>query len=300
MSTQSVRPPAPPRPPSVAEIQALMPGLRLYNPSDEWQQLRVHGRTDLYIPPDLGDAIEPHPATGVPTKCNGILEVKGRFLRQKDSSGKTIEGQDAQAIVSYVVQNDKMGEMGVVYLPGRDSVEDDAFKAYGREVYLRFREAVDDKVINRRHEFVSNWRRNPSKQGQPVPGPTEHEQAAIDRATEREHRKTYEFECHVPTCAVGYASNDFHRFAKHMASAHAIQASRDRQGTITFVDADGKVMKVGESKGTGGKAQTLTDAALAAEADAQAAEEAKAAKLDKAEERIAEVQRGAPRRKART
>lgn len=304
MSTQTtVRPPAPPRPPTMAEIQSMMPGLRIYNPSDEWIQLRVHGRADLWIAPDLNGEIEPHPATGAAIKCDGMLEVKSRFLTQRDSSGKTIEGQDAFAIVSYLIHRDRYGEMGLVYLPGRDATEDEGFKAHGRELYLKYREGVDDKVIQRRHEYVANWRRNPAKQGTPVPAPTDREQDAIDRASEREHRKTYEFECHVEDCAVGYASNDFTKYARHMASAHKVQVSRDRRGTVTMRNAAGDVQVISEAKGTGGNARELTQEEVEAEQPepgephpgiAQAAAALAVAKTESGKAR------GAPRRKART
>lgn len=259
MSTQAIRPTTPPRPPSMQEIQAMMPGLKLYNPSDEWKQLNVHGRTDLWIPPDLNGQVEPHPATQEPVRCDGILDVKNRFLTQKDSSGKTISGQDAFSIISYLIHKDRYGEMGMVYLPGRSVEEDEGYKAYGREQYLKFQASVDDKVISRRREFVGNWKRNAAHQGQPVPPPTERENSAIERTQEREHQAAYAYQCEVEDC-LGYATQEFQKFARHMWSAHKVQANRAKDGSVSLRNQAGDVVRIeGPVGASGGVSTPVTD-----------------------------------------
>jgi hypothetical protein len=261
MSTAAFSTPTPPKPPTLAEIQAMMPGLKLYNPSDQWLPLHVHGLTHRVMPPDLGGAIEPHPLTGEPTVCNGIYEVKGRFLTQKDSSGKTIEGQDAFAVVQFVIHKDRYGEMGVVYLPGVSESQDEQYKQLAKDLYLKYREGLDDKIIEARREFKNNWERNPRHQGTPCPPPTPPELAAIERAQERTSRKAYAFECHVPECP-GYAQNDWSKFARHMLAAHKIQASRGANGKITMINSEGDVLHLGggsEPKATGGRSFPVSD-----------------------------------------
>ena len=217
--------PAPPRPPSIKQIQAMMPGLKLYNPSDEWLQLHVHGRTDLWMPPDLGGAIEPHPATGKSVECDGMYEVQGRYLTQRDSSGKTIEGQDAHAVVSYVIHRDRYGEMGIVWIPGQNPEEDAGYRDYSRSKFLDYQEKKDEQVLQKRREFKANWDKNAAHQGQPCPPPTAKENAAVERNQERAHTKAYKYECDVPECP-GYAQNDWTKFRRHMLAAHKVDPKR--------------------------------------------------------------------------
>src|SRR5512134_878685 len=116
-----------PRPPSMEEIERTirerLPGLTLYNPGGEWLKMQVHG-LDYWIPPDRGGAWELHPVTGKSVKCDGKLEIKSRYLTQKDSSGKIIQGQDATSIVKYLLSIEAYGQMGVVWLPGLNPEED--------------------------------------------------------------------------------------------------------------------------------------------------------------------------------
>lgn len=232
--------PQPPKPPSAAEMLARMPGLIVYNPTDEWLQPEVHGRTDLYLCPDLGGAVEPHPIQadkhGNPVKvvCDGHTEIKSRFpidhrtgQGQRDSSGKTIEGQDAHAVVSYLIHRERYGELGVVWFPGQDAEEDAGYKDHARQQWLAFRETRDEEILNKRREFKANWERNPIHKGEPCPPPTAVENAAMERSQEREHKKAYMYECDVPECP-GYASNDWPKFARHMKIAHEITADRKR------------------------------------------------------------------------
>jgi len=235
MSTQML--PAPPKPPTMAEIQAMLPGLKLYNPSEEWLPLEVHGRTDLWLSPDLGGAVLPHRVTGKPVACDGILEVRGRYLTQKDSSGKTIEGQDAHAVVSYLIHKDRYGEMGVVWLPGRSLDEDATYRQYGRDKFLAYQQDKDDKIINSRREFKNNWDRDSSHKGSPCPPPTPVENAAMRRLDEREHKAQYQFECPVAECP-GYADNDWNGFHRHMVAAHKMDVKRDQyEGAVGVVSA---------------------------------------------------------------
>lgn len=240
----------------------MMPGMKLYNPSTEWVQLSVHGRTDLWIPPDLNGQIEPHPASGEPVKCDGIMEVRSRFLTQKDSSGKTIEGQDAFSIVSYLIQKNKAGEMGVVYLTGVNPEQDESYKAYARDEYLKFREKVDDKIVQRRREFKANWTRNPAHQGQACPPPTDAENAAIERTEARERKASHAFECDVTDC-LGYATSDFAKFARHMWAAHKVQAIRAKDGSVSLKNSQGDVVKIlGNAQATSGVSEAANEDAV--------------------------------------
>jgi hypothetical protein len=223
---------------------ARMPGLVVYNPSTDWLPVEVHGRTDLFLTPDLSGAVEPHPITGASTQCDGLTEIKGRYpidprtgQAQRDSSGKTIEGQDAHSVVSFIIHRERYGEMGVVWFAGQSPDEDQGYKDYARETYLKYQEEADDRILNKRREFKANWERNPIHKGDPCPAPTPLENAAMERAQEREHKKTYMYECDVPECA-GYAANDWAKFARHMKAAHKIDAKREQyegevQATIT-------------------------------------------------------------------
>lgn len=247
MSTQTAvpTPAALPKPPSLKEIQAMLPGLKLYNPSNEWLPLNVHGRTDLWLPPDLKGAVEPHKVTGQPTKCDGVWEVKGRFLTQRDSSGKTIEGQDAHAVVSYCIKRERYGQMGVVWLPGRDAEEDRRYREAGRQIFLNYQAEKDERIIDKRREFKANWEKNPMQKGKPCPPPTPAENAAMERMQEREHRATYRYECDVPECP-GYAQNDWDAFRRHMQAAHGVEPDRSRYD--------------GEMTATGGETTEVPDA----------------------------------------
>jgi hypothetical protein len=210
----------------------------------------------------LNGQVEPHPATQEPVRCDGILDVKSRFLTQKDSSGKTIEGQDSFSIVSYLIHKDRYGEMGIVYLPGRGVDEDEAYKAHSRDQYLKFRERVDDKIVQRRREFKANWTRNPAHQGQPAPPPTEVENAAIERSELREHKAAYDYQCEVEDC-VGYATHDFTKFARHMWAAHKVQVIRSKTGEITLKNQAGDVVKMaGAVRATSGVGQPVNPEAV--------------------------------------
>lgn len=244
------------QPPTQAEIMKLlrerMPGLSIYNPSDQWLRPQVHG-IEHHLPPDLDGAVIAHPKTGEPTECTGIYLVRGRFLTQKDSSGKLIEGQDAQAVVAFLIHRERFGEMGVVWLPGRDAAEDEALKSMGRDKWLEYQALKDDEVIARRLEFKKNWEGNPSRQGQPVPAPTPAENAATERRQEREHKQAYKFNCSVEECP-GYGSDEWAKYVSHMQAAHSIVARRSvKEGIVTLTNAAGDTTIIGAMSGTDGK-----------------------------------------------
>ena len=239
------RPPRKPRRMTPQEIRKLIeersPGLRLYNPSTEWVMIECHA-IPRWFPPDLsledGRApIEPHPTTGEPVRCDGVLEVRGRFLTQHDSSGKVISGQDAQSIVSFLISEDRGGQSGIVFLSG-DPEEDKLAREYSREKFLEYQAQEDEKIIAARREFKNNWTKNPSKRGVNVPPPTQKEMDAIDRQGKRERKLVYRYECDVEDCP-GYAQNDWSKFARHMAAAHNINVSREKyDGATGAVDPD--------------------------------------------------------------
>ena len=274
MSTAvAVNPPLNVRPPTQNEIMKLLrerqPGLAIYNPSAGWLRPQVHG-IERFLPPDLGGAIEPHPTTGIPTKCNGIYEIKGRFLTQKDSSGKTIEGQDSQSVVAYMIQRNKLGEMGVRWLPGRSKEENDAIKADGRDQWLKYQELKDEEILARRREFKSNWEKNPARQGTPVPSPTPAENDASDRLQEREHKQAYRYECNVSECA-GYGTDEWTKYVAHMSAGHSIMATRSVKGDqITLTNSAGDKTVIGAMGGTDGKPiESPSEESLEAAAAAQ-------------------------------
>lgn len=285
----------PPKPPTIEEMQTRLPGLMLYNPSDEWVPMEVHGIT-IYATPDLGGRVEPHPTSGEPVKCDGITDIKGRFFSQKDSSGKRIEGQDAYSRMTYLIHKERYGEMGICWIPGQDPAEDAQFKAFAKEQWLKYQIEVDDRIIDRRREFVANWKRNPAKQGVKVPPPSAKENAAIERSELRERVRTYEFECTVPEC-LGYATNEWAKFAGHMKAAHNITAMRRDDG-YTLTDPEGKKLTVTAVEGLSAKKRTLTDDELQAEAEAEAKIEEKTTAIEAAAE-LVQRERGAPRRRAR-
>lgn len=256
-----------PKPPTQAEIMQLlrerMPGLALYNPSEIWIRAQVHG-IEHFFPPDLQGAVESHPVTGEATKCDGLYLIRGRFLTQRDSSGKVIEGQDAQSIVAYLIHRERYGSMGIVWLPGRSPEEDEALKALGRDQWLRFQEERDDQTIAKRREFKINWERNPAKAGVACPPPTRVENQAMERLQEREAKKEYGYECHVDDCP-GYATDDWTKYATHMRAAHKITARRTTHGAITLVNAAGDTLIVEGFGGTDGKPKDIPKGGLQGE-----------------------------------
>lgn len=225
-TTVSIRPPKP-KPLNIDEVRAALrresPGLKVYNPSSDWLNPEIHGRTNIWLCPDLGGSIEPNPATGAPTVCNGVSEVKGRFLSQRDSSGKVIEGQDAESAVGVLMTH--MSEMGVIYLPGRDEAEDAEFKQWARDQYRSYQWQADQEVVDRRKSFEANWKK--AHPGEGVPPPTDVEMGAYDRLAETRRVKSYKYTCDAAGC-IGYVQNDWARFAKHLQTAHGITADRSR------------------------------------------------------------------------
>jgi hypothetical protein len=270
-------------------MQARLPGLKLYSPADEWIQMEVHGIT-IYATPDKGGQIEAHPETGLPTKCDGITDIRGRVVNQKDSSGKKIEGQDAYARMTFLIHKERFGEMGICWLPGADPDEDEQYRVMAKEQWLKYQSDVDDKIIERRREFVSNWRKNPAKQGAKAPAPTPRENAAIERSELRERVKTYLYSCDVDGC-LGYATNEWPKFSGHMAAAHDIVATQTDTGYKLKLP-DGGTMNVGEAKALDGKPVPV-------DPDAEVEEESPIAAASR---RLSETQENArvvPRRKAR-
>ncbi len=286
MSTAATMPAIGPalKPPTQNEIMKLlrerMPGLAIYNPSDQWVRMQVHG-IEHFLPPDLGGAVVPHPTSGAATECDGVYLIRGRFLTQKDSSGKLIEGQDAQSVVAFVIHRERYGEMGVVWLPGRSDEEDEAMKSLGRDKWLEYQQLSDDRVIARRREFKANWERNPARQGVPVPPPTPVENSAMERLQEREHKRAYGFECGVDECP-GYATDDWTKYAQHMAVAHKVAARRTTKGIVTLTNAAGDTTTLAPMSGTDGKPMDIKDEisvdAAGGIAEARDAFEAKAPK----------------------
>ncbi len=214
-----------PRLPSMAEIEKTMrerlPGLKFYNPSSEWIQLDVFGLTHLWACPDLGGAIEAHPITNQPIVCDGCTEVRGRFIDQKDSSGKKIEGQDAPAMMKFLIGPEKYGQMGCVWLPGATKEEDDKLRDLSRRVYGSYQHKRDEDIVSRRAEFKANWLKSPSHKGEPCPPPTAVETAAMDRLQTQRRAAAWKYECDVEACP-GYAVNEWERFETHMRLAHSL------------------------------------------------------------------------------
>jgi hypothetical protein len=218
----------------VAAIRAATPGLRIYSPADHWLNPEVHGRTDIWIPPDLGGAVEPHPITGEPVVCDGTATIKGRYLTQKDSSGKVIEGQDAEAVVRFLISPANYGQMGVVWIPG--TAEDEGIKQEARDLYAEYQRAQDESIVARRAEFKTNWVKNPAHSGEPCPPPTDTESAASDRLQEHKRRRQYQYECDAEGCP-GYAQNDWAKFARHMLVSHKVKVERESYEEVTGVVA---------------------------------------------------------------
>jgi hypothetical protein len=285
----------PPKPPTMEEMQVRLPGLKFYNPSDDWVPMEVHGIT-IFAVPDKGGVVEAHPADGTPTVCDGVSDIKGRVLNWKDSSGKKVDGQDAYSRMTYLIHKERFGEMGICWLPGQDENEDAQHKAFAKEQWLKYQQIVDDKVIERRREFVANWRKNPAKQGTKVPPPSERENAAIERSELRERVKSYDYECQVGDC-IGYASNKWEKFVGHMAAAHNITVTRNEQG-YTLTNPDGSKLKVGEALALSPQKRTLTPEALEVEDAINERAAEKESAIEAAAERVG-MARGAPRRKAR-
>lgn len=220
---------AAPRLPSLSEIERQLreklPGLTVYNPSTDWVQLEIFGLTNLWACPDLGGEVHPHPITETPITCDGKTMVRGKFLTQKDSSGKVIEGQDAPAMVKVIVSPEKYGQMGFVWLPGVSEKDDEDLKKTSRAVFLGFQRSVDEMIVGRRAEFKSNWSKSGLHKGEPCPPPTAAENAAMDRLQERKRATVWKYECEVVDCP-GYATNEWEKFDRHMRSSHKVTMNR--------------------------------------------------------------------------
>ncbi len=234
--------PKTPKLPSISEVDRYLkerlPGLRLYNPTDEWVELEVHG-IPRFAPPDLDGAYSIHPVTGEEIPCSGEFEIKGRFLTQKDSSRKVIEGQDAASVVKFVVQKETYGQMGFCWLPGISQEEDDKLKEASKAVWLDYQRQGDIAIIERRAAFKANWDKNPNHRGEPCPPPTESETSAMERQQERRARKSFKYNCEVENCP-GFGVNEWDRFSRHMKTAHGITVSREK--------FDGEVSGLGNTK----------------------------------------------------
>lgn len=236
MSTTAI-PIQKPRLPSAAEIDRSLrdrlPGLTTYNPSDRWVQLEIFGLTHLWACPDLGGAIEAHPVqvdpqtgTRLPVVCDGRTIIRGRYLTQKDSSGKVIDGQDASSMVKTIIAPERYGQMGFTWLPCASADEDNALIALSRQVWLDYRHKQDEDIVSKRAEFKANWTKGPHHKGDPCPPPTAVESAAMDRLQQKKRTAEWKFECPVVECP-GYASNDWDKFSDHMQLAHR-QGKLDR------------------------------------------------------------------------
>lgn len=219
-----------PRLPSLKEMEKDMreriPGLYVYNPSREWQQLHVFGLTHLWACPDLGGAVEAHPITGAPVKCDGRSLIRGRYLDQLDSSGKNIEGQDTSSMVKFIVSPENYGQMGLVWLPGKSDEDDLKLMELSRKVYANFQRKSDEDIVAKRAEFKSNWSKGPHK-SEPCPPPTLAESAAQDRLQQRRRAAIFRYECDVEACP-GYATNEWEKFASHMKLGHGQSVKRER------------------------------------------------------------------------
>jgi hypothetical protein len=219
-----------PKLPTAAEVDRQMrerqPGLNIYNPTDLWLPLEVFGLTHMVAPPDLGGAILSHPRTNMPTVCDGMLEVKGRFPDQKDSSGKVITGQDAGSMIKYLVHEGQYGQMGLVWIPGIKPEEDEKLKLAAKQQWLTYQKKADEDIVEKRRSFKANWEKNPSHRGEPVPPPTEAESAAIERLQELKSSKSFMYNCDAENCP-GYASNNWEKFSRHMEVAHRIKPKRE-------------------------------------------------------------------------
>lgn len=235
-TTHALKQPPRPRLPSMSEIELSLrerlPGLTIYSPADHWVPLNVFGLTHLWAVPDLDGAIEAHPVTGEPTVCNGETHIRGRYpllngRPQKDSSGKDIGGQDAPAIIKYLVGPDTYGQLGLVWLPKQSAEEDAKLREASKGVWLLYQQAKDDEIVSKRSEFKSNWLKNPAKVGVPVPPPTRAESAAMERVQLRKHNVEFRYNCPVTECP-GYAENSWEKFATHMRLAHR-QVNLDRR-----------------------------------------------------------------------
>lgn len=260
MSTAPFVQPTLPKPPSEAQmarmLEELQPGLTVYNPAPEWVAAEVHGIT-RWLPPDLDGAVLQHPATGQPVECNGEVIIRGRrplirtkggeMVHQTDSSGKKIEGQEAVAIVKFLVAKEHFGQQGVVWLPGRSADEDEALRYWGRQKYLEFKQMQDEELLDKRREFKQNWLRNPAKSGVPVPPPTPAQNAAMVRSQTRQKREAYQYECNVAECP-GLATNNWEDFSQHMALAHRVAAAISKDGEVTLTREDGAKSVLGKAK----------------------------------------------------
>lgn len=256
MSTATPMPPAVsmPRLPSMSEIEKALreklPGLTVYNPSESWIQIEVFGLTNVWACPDLNGEYRPHPVTNEAVKCDGRTVVRGRFLTQKDSSGKEIQGQDAPSMVKFIVSPERYGQMGFVWLPGSSVEEDERLKVASKSTYLAFQRQADEMIVNRRVEFKKNWTKGPHK-SEPCPPPTEAEMAAMDRLQERKSVKTWKYECDVVECETGYGTDDWDKFSRHMKLAHKIH-------TLDRAKFDGEIGALGKVVATDSGAEVVS------------------------------------------
>jgi hypothetical protein len=215
------------------EIRTYAPAMYLYLGSPKWKPLEVFGRT-LYVPPHLkGEPEVEHPTERLKDKASGenlgpkMVKADGRLavrdlwgiLRDKKANNRPtgvgmLEGQDAGAIVMFVVDN--YGDQGVVWLRGDET--DAQRQAYSKKLYARSRRVWAEGERAARDEFVKNFLASPVNKGRipPPPKPTQIEAQEVIDEMAVEGRNA-EFIC---TISYDWEGNSFEKYARHMKAAH--------------------------------------------------------------------------------
>lgn len=195
-------------------------GLVLYNPSDEWVEIKALGGTVLF-PPDQNGEVIPHirrvDRNGQPLNisANGRVEVVDRYGKKKNKRGQyqivAMKGQSALEIVQHIVGK----HPEIAYLTG-DKAEDAKNIAIARQNLLKLRLQAAQRTWQGRTEFLGKWRnQNP---GQDPPPPTQRQRDAKRVIDENETVQGWkQFLCR--TC-YQFDTDDFASFARHMRDRH--------------------------------------------------------------------------------
>lgn len=249
-----------PRPDELEKrLRELHPGLVIFQPSSEWLPTEVFGLT-FFMPPHLPGQWAEHPVkvdqNGQPLKvlCDGRLVLRNRYLTQKDSSGKVIDGQDAASMVKYLCHPNQYGQLGVVWLPGISRDEDQQQIDASIAAFSVFQRKQDEDIVAARAAFKAAFKNNPKHKGLLVPPPSPKENAAIERLESARFSgasvETYSYSCQHDDCP-GYATNDWQKFSLHCKRAHDIEVESPALAAAKEVfDA--------QARATGGEAKTLT------------------------------------------
>jgi hypothetical protein len=206
------------------ELRRQKPGIKIYNPSQEWVSFQFAGVT-YRIPPDVGGGQVRHPGTDELVVGNGELEIKDRY--GLDHGIERVFEIDHDIVV-FACKT--LASEGVTWLTGKPEV-DEARKSAARKIHYQFLRSWADAELQGRREFLEHWKKDESRRGLTPPGPTARQiraQEFLDamriNATERER-------AYVCPCGM-WEGDDFAGYARHRLGAHGEKVTPTVDDTV--------------------------------------------------------------------